>query len=393
MVAASSLFLHFLVAQGRVGGPRCNRIGNNCKQCLESGCTLRDNPVKQSRCVASARVTASTNKDTVWNAANFRFSGVEAACSARRSFVDCDTNQDAWTDYKTEWCCGQKKLGCPAPPPPPPVTHNCYTREVWSEDKKEWCCAQKNLGCPVTHNCYTREVWSEDKKEWCCANKNLGCPEVVDIDRIMCTAWKIIARDELVDPFCVTDADYNRSMTTIGVGPSIFTGILRPEFLGQIRDQKNPRGECVDLHELKTRGHMFNTGLLDPKPDAEKFDQTLGAISQSQGGIVHIGTLLGANDTFIANPGPNGETDFSPVNEATWPGTYAILLDLYGTVPPAEFGIPGKMMPLTDFKEMVLEGKKPRQADANAATVFSPTLCLLVGPSLGIDCATGLPLV
>jgi len=191
--------------------------------------------------------------------------------------------------------------------------------------------------------------------------------------------WKIIARDELVDPFCVTDADYNRSMSALGVGPSIFTGILRPEFLLQIRDQKNPRGECVDLHKLKTRGHQFNTGLVDPKPNAEKFDQTLGAIAQSQGGFVHIGTLSGANATFVANPGPNGETDFSPIDETSWVGTYMILLDLYGTVPPAEFGIPGKMVSLADFRKITLEGKKPRTADANSATVLTPTVCLLTG--------------
>ena len=32
----------------------------------------------------------------------------------------------------------------------PATTYNCYTRESWSPEKKDWCCKNKKLGCPTT---------------------------------------------------------------------------------------------------------------------------------------------------------------------------------------------------------------------------------------------------
>jgi len=42
----------------------------------------------------------------------------------------------------------------------------------------KWCPTTGTLAEFVPeHNCMTREAWSDEKKEWCCANKKLGCPE------------------------------------------------------------------------------------------------------------------------------------------------------------------------------------------------------------------------
>ena len=35
-------------------------------------------------------------------------------------------------------------------PDKPATTYNCYTRESWSPEKKEWCCKNKKIGCPTT---------------------------------------------------------------------------------------------------------------------------------------------------------------------------------------------------------------------------------------------------
>merc|ERR1712032_348059 len=32
-------------------------------------------------------------------------------------------------------------------------TYNCLTRELWSQDKRDWCCENKKLGCPMAQVC------------------------------------------------------------------------------------------------------------------------------------------------------------------------------------------------------------------------------------------------
>merc|ERR1712083_1085565 len=87
--------------------------------------------------------------------------------------------RESWSSEKKEWCCANKKLGCPKEDDEKPANY-CFTRESWSQEKKEWCCANKKLGCPKEEDekpanyCFTRESWSQEKKEWCCANKKLG---------------------------------------------------------------------------------------------------------------------------------------------------------------------------------------------------------------------------
>merc|ERR1712032_521064 len=32
-------------------------------------------------------------------------------------------------------------------------TYNCFTKEFWSQDKRDWCCENKKLGCPMAKAC------------------------------------------------------------------------------------------------------------------------------------------------------------------------------------------------------------------------------------------------
>ena len=38
----------------------------------------------------------------------------------------------------------------PARPTPDKPANYCLTRESWSPEKKEWCCKNKKIGCPTT---------------------------------------------------------------------------------------------------------------------------------------------------------------------------------------------------------------------------------------------------
>lgn len=55
---------------------------------------------------------------------------------------------------------------------------------VWTEDQKEWCCRNKKLGCPSPplFDCtaglpHWKLGWSDMKKTWCCKRFQKGCPE------------------------------------------------------------------------------------------------------------------------------------------------------------------------------------------------------------------------
>mmetsp|Transcript_91150 Transcript_91150/g.276776 ORF Transcript_91150/g.276776 Transcript_91150/m.276776 type:complete len:321 (+) Transcript_91150:67-1029(+) len=121
---------------------------------------------------------------------------------------DCG-DSGAWSLQKKDWCCQNRRLGCPkkgapaAPAGGDALPFDCGLGLSswwlsWSPKKKDWCCKHRQLGCPTTqappgfagpttapalYDCGTdlgswQTSWVDAKKAWCCKSHQLDCSQL-----------------------------------------------------------------------------------------------------------------------------------------------------------------------------------------------------------------------
>lgn len=100
---------------------------------------------------------------------------------------DCDDGRSAWrrawTESKQDFCCGFTRKYCEAGAKSPgDEPYNCADgakewKTKWSTSQQAWCCKHYSRGCvSEQHDCASSTLpWNLEKRMWCCQEKNLGC--------------------------------------------------------------------------------------------------------------------------------------------------------------------------------------------------------------------------